>query len=58
MQTLPAERSLAERVTDQPLLGRIGADFGAAFDTAREVDWLKVGALGTGIVVGSALLDT
>ncbi|MEJ2176263.1 MAG: YjbH domain-containing protein, partial [bacterium] len=58
MQTLPAERSLAERASDQPFLGRVGADFGAAFDTARGVDWLKVGALGTGIVVGSALLDS
>jgi membrane-associated phospholipid phosphatase len=57
MQTLPAQRSPAARAADQPWLGRIGADFSAAAKTAGDVDWLKVGALGTGIVVGSALID-
>jgi len=51
-QTQPAERA-----SSQPLTGRVIADFGAALDTAREVDWLKVGALGAGLVAGSMLID-
>ena len=51
-------RTFVEAVLpDSRMVGRIGDDFIQAGRKAKEIDWLRTGAIGSGLVLGSSLLD-
>ncbi len=52
-----SKRSFAESLPGYRGVNRVGTDFKDAGRAALGVDWLKAGFLGTGLILGSSLLD-
>ncbi|MBE0623830.1 MAG: YjbH domain-containing protein [Burkholderiales bacterium] len=58
VDTRADERSLADVLLPEPgTFGRIKRDFAGAGRTAADIDWLRMGVFGTGLVLASSTLD-
>ena len=57
ISTDPEPTSIAALVPETRGVGRVMDDIGAAAGTASNVNWLRAGAIGAGIVLTSAALD-
>jgi membrane-associated phospholipid phosphatase len=57
LSTTADEKSMARLVPDARPARRVLDDMARALDAAGDIDWLKAGAVGTGLTLASSLLD-
>ena len=57
LDTMELSPKLSEIVPGYRSARRVGGDLAAAGSTATDTNWLRAGALGTGLVLASSLLD-
>jgi membrane-associated phospholipid phosphatase len=58
LEPIPARRLIDVVTPDSRTVTRVVGDFSGAVDVAASTDWLRLGLIGSGLVLGSSLLDS
>ncbi len=58
LEPIPARRLIDVVTPDTRTVNRVVGDFSGAVDVAASTDWLRLGLMGSGLVLGSSLLDS